>query len=901
VIAKIPPKRKDGKSSFRELIDYIRGKDGERAIHVGFQGISSPESAAVEMESVAFTNVRCKDPVFHFILSWRELEYPTNEQTDEAVKIALTELDLQNCQALWALQGDTENRHVHVAVNRIDPETGKAIQPAGNWTYKALERAARKIETTQGWEVLKEGRYEVTPDREIHEKMPDGQGEEKISQAARDIEAHTATKSGERIGKEIAAPIIQAAKSWEELHEKLGERGIFFERKGSGAILKIGGAVIKASQVSRDMSLSKLEARLGEYRASNNLEKTQEAPVEPVERANQPKVRGNWEEYVKTRTAYFENKKKANTVFQARQKQERALLQKKQKAERARLFTESWKGRGRELNQRRSVMAAMQQAEKLNLRDRQKKEREKLVGSFPHRFPNFKTWLDREANPELSMLFRYPDDPVMLGADLASGFGTPQFADLRAFTAIFGNKGGVGYCRKEKGGTQKPDFVDYGKKILLSRNCDETAVLAALQLASQKWGTVQISGTESYKKLCAEVAAKHNIRISVMGAPKSTTSLSPEERKVKDIEESRSIFERYAKAVGAERFRVVVTDFSQTDGTRAFVFDKKIDGLEGKTLEGILEALSKLRQYEHYGKNINVVPLSPDKHHILIDDMNAENLERLKQDGYRPACVIESSPGNFQAILTVPKLEISLERGGHIGTGPPHEAANRGSANALTKDLNLRYGDPKLSGAIHAHRLPPFANCKPKHRQEDGTYPATRLLEAEGGICEKAAAELMRAHERITREAEEVKKREREHRTWSASFARNDGATDPNGAYRAHWRDVLEKIQGDVDYSRVDAMTGLRMRVTGYSAGQICEAIRENAPVMRKEVMSDREYAEKYRYRNWERYAKETTEKYVFGPRGAGQYCKSEEYQPYYMKLEGRALAGSEPKRELSR
>jgi hypothetical protein len=114
------------------------------------------------METIAFTNVRCKDPVFHFILSWRELEYPTNEQADEAVKIALAELDLQNCQALWALQADTENRHVHVIVNRIDPETGKAIQPAGNWTHKALERAARKIEVERARENTRDKRTERT-------------------------------------------------------------------------------------------------------------------------------------------------------------------------------------------------------------------------------------------------------------------------------------------------------------------------------------------------------------------------------------------------------------------------------------------------------------------------------------------------------------------------------------------------------------------------------------------------------------------------------------------------------------------------------------------------------------------------------------------------------------------
>jgi hypothetical protein len=103
----------------------------------------------------------------------------------------------------------------------------------------------------------------------------------------------------------------------------------------------------------------------------------------------------------------------------------------------------------------------------------------------------------------------------------------------------------------------------------------------------------------------------------------------------------------------------------------------------------------------------------------------------------------------------------------------------------------------------------------------------------------------------------------------------------------------LKKLQGvgeSVDYSRADAMTGLRMRVTGYSIGQIYAAMKDNAPVLRKEAMSEGEYQEKYRYRNWDRYAKETTEKYVFGPRGAAQYYKSEEYRMYYMKLEGRGF-----------
>ena len=97
MIAKVPPRRRDGRTSFKALTDYCLGVTGHGAgsvLHVGMQNLSSPDTAFVEMEALATENVRCKDPAFHFILSWREMEVPTSSQTDEAVKIALNELGL---------------------------------------------------------------------------------------------------------------------------------------------------------------------------------------------------------------------------------------------------------------------------------------------------------------------------------------------------------------------------------------------------------------------------------------------------------------------------------------------------------------------------------------------------------------------------------------------------------------------------------------------------------------------------------------------------------------------------------------------------------------------------------------------------------------------------------------
>ena len=146
MIAKIPSRRSGSKTNFKALINYCLGLTGHEknsVIHVGMKNLNSPpEKAYLEMEGLSYENVRSKNPALHFILSWRSDESPTNEQADEAVEIAIKELNLEGCQTLWALQKDTENLHVHVVVNRISPDMFKAIRPAKGWTKKALGRVA---------------------------------------------------------------------------------------------------------------------------------------------------------------------------------------------------------------------------------------------------------------------------------------------------------------------------------------------------------------------------------------------------------------------------------------------------------------------------------------------------------------------------------------------------------------------------------------------------------------------------------------------------------------------------------------------------------------------------------------------------------------------------------------
>ena len=65
--------------------------------------------------------------------------------------------------------------------------------------------------------------------REIQPKPP-----------ALNFERSIGEKSAQRIAQERGHGIIKNTQSWAELHEKLARAGLRFERKGSGAIIKVG-------------------------------------------------------------------------------------------------------------------------------------------------------------------------------------------------------------------------------------------------------------------------------------------------------------------------------------------------------------------------------------------------------------------------------------------------------------------------------------------------------------------------------------------------------------------------------------------------------------------------------------------------------------------------------------
>jgi hypothetical protein len=130
--------------------------------------------------------------------------------------------------------------------------------------------------------------------------------------------------------------------------------------------------------------------------------------------------------------------------------------------------------------------------------------------------------------------------------------------------------------------------------------------------------------------------------------------------------------------------------------------------------ETLLRSIPWLRLQNMGGRNIYMRPKG--EHDLsLVDDLKPEALARMRAAGFRPAVVVETSPGNFQAWLKHP---VPLSR--DVSTAAARELASRFD------------GDLGAADWRHFGRLSGFTNRKPKYQAENGLYPFVRLADSSG-------------------------------------------------------------------------------------------------------------------------------------------------------------------------
>jgi hypothetical protein len=197
----------------------------------------------------------------------------------------------------------------------------------------------------------------------------------------------------------------------------------------------------------------------------------------------------------------------------------------------------------------------------------------------------------------------------------------------------------------------------------------------------------------------------------------------------------------------------------------------------------------------------------------------------MKEEGFEPAVVVETSPNNFQVWLNH----------GQVLEAPMSTRA--------AKQLAERFGgDPSSADWRHFGRLAGFTNPKPERQLPSGMQPFTRLRSAKGRVYSKATEFLAQITEDEHQRCETVKgaephRRRRQHECVELKALKefHDNAIYAGDLHRADmaWAKhaascgmTLEKIRDELLNGRDLSKKGSRKRQVEYVMRTTKKALR---------------------------------------------------------------------------
>ena len=252
MIAKIIPIKSIRKSNFSALVKYLTDPQGksERLGMVSVTNCYTDEltAALLEIQNTQEMNKRAKsDKTCHLVLSFPEGERLSNTQLNEIEERFCEALGFREHQRISVVHDDTNNLHIHIAINKIHPRKLTIHNPY--YDYKKVATLCEQIEQEYG---LTQVNHETRID--------------KTERIIQDIEAKAGIESLLGWIRRECLDDIKHTDSWQDLHQVLQNHGLEIKERGNGLVFVSGnGIAVKASTVDRSLSKPNLIKRLGAF------------------------------------------------------------------------------------------------------------------------------------------------------------------------------------------------------------------------------------------------------------------------------------------------------------------------------------------------------------------------------------------------------------------------------------------------------------------------------------------------------------------------------------------------------------------------------------------------------------------------------------------------------------
>lgn len=526
-------------------------------------------------------------------------------------------------QYMAVAHDDTDSFHVHVMANRVHPESYRANSP--EWLHKTLDKSCREIEAAQGWKesnglykwdeekgkavaLTREEREQLRADTQERgiEKGAAGTGRASKMEDYSNAESLETYCKGEP-AKDLSALMRRDSTSWQDVHAALMKHGLELRKGEKGGYTVSTESTdgqriyVKASDVFRKHFAGKsqraaTEEKLGPWEAPKeflqHVTKKQQTYNQHREPKRNPQERAERRD---ERAALREDLKARYREYKTRHVQEQRARQQAQKdVDRERFKELSRTGRERREQIRalkvapevRKALLSVAAAEAVQAREQLRADlAEKRLQGRPKDYRTWATerakegdraaisqlrgWQYQEGRKEREVerqhaeidrrdSARPTDNERHDPADPRIFADAKKSAALRMTWQVDTRTGDVAY---QIDGKQA--FTDHGERVSFGSGKDADAIEAGLKLAAQKYGgTVQLNGTEEFKKRAVEVAADRGVNIQF--ANKELSIYHEAYKHQRQVEREREeVRQRHEREQAQERGRDDENDFGR--------------------------------------------------------------------------------------------------------------------------------------------------------------------------------------------------------------------------------------------------------------------------------------------------------------------------------------------------
>ena len=625
--------------------------DPERILQRYASGLVSIDPAAQANELAVHAASAGLARVYHLVYSYKVDDEPDAEMLTLHRDIFRRVLNADPCPSVGADHGDQPNPHHHEAIVAMNPLTAEGVSFGQGWYIEACHIALAICEYQSDLEPEPNRRY-VADDRGVYHmltglRIADADGQivkdddgavsrkavvemqkrhDKIMScnAAQDPSLAGQPWDTRRVVELIAAPRMQAASTWEELHRSLATVGIRYTTTGTTARLELQGHgkgeadrstffdnQIAASAAYANGALGKLSGRLGSFKPA------------PADLAVRPFVMPRYD-------PPLDNEKVEAQAFNRQLRTQAVELDRALKEESARARASLQKLKLTKLfNYAGEITARPRQAEQAVV-DRILIE----VGAKRKRKSKPKKPSTKTKSAEPRFFEEY--DPIALFWRAKHRSDKKRAADLRRAEArraklkkryfCIDRDGVVGYY-----GKSGLAFVEYAN-IVVVHAADRQAKIDALKLAQAKFGAVRILGSPAWIQEGAQLAAElgidlHKSQQHIGQAHLKTIASDPDKKLIRpaavaqpaetvasndNVVRKPSAYPNFNLKQNAD---AIEADNATRSGHVSYILDWRYDDLELQT-----------KVEDEQAKGSNAIPIHLYPVHAALDKMDRDTL-----------------------------------------------------------------------------------------------------------------------------------------------------------------------------------------------------------------------------------------------------------------------------------